>query len=271
MDILLLTVIFLLLGLVVGSFLNVCIDRLPAKQSIVAPPSHCPGCDKRLAVKDLIPVFSYISLKGRCRYCQSAIPKRVLLVEICTGIGFLLLYLFYGIGIELALSLCYFSLFLVLLVIDMEHHLILNKIVYPCAITALAVSVFLPYLDFAPALAINEHFADLGWASGIVSSILGGVAGFIIFMLIALLSRGGMGEGDVKMAGLIGLIVGYPLIFVSILLAIVIGGVVALFMIIVRIKNRKQTIAFGPFLSIAAVATILWGNDILNWYLGLIL
>ena len=263
--------IFLILGLVIGSFLNVCIDRLPANQSIVSPPSHCPGCGKRLAVKDLIPVFSYISLKGRCRYCQSAIPKRVLFVELSTGIGFLLLYCFYGISAELALSLFYFSLFLILFVIDMEHHLILNKIVYPCAITALIISIFMPYLDFSPALAIAGHFADLGWASGIASSLLGGIVGFVIFVIIALISRGGMGEGDIKMVGLIGLIVGYPLIFVSILLAIVLGGIAALIMLIIRIKSRKQTIAFGPFLSIAAVATILWGNDILNWYLGLIL
>jgi prepilin signal peptidase PulO-like enzyme (type II secretory pathway) len=265
-----LAIIFLILGLVVGSFLNVCIDRLPAKQSIVSPPSHCPECEKRLAFKDMVPVFSYISLKGRCRYCQTTIPKRILLVELCTGLGFSLLYCFYGLGIELALVLFYFCIFLIIFFIDIEHHLILNKVVYPSAVTALIISIFLPSLDFAPSVAINEHFASLGWASGIASSLLGGFVGFIIFAIIALVSRGGMGEGDIKMVGLIGLAVGYPLIFVAIILAIIIGGIVALFMIIARQKSRKQSIAFGPFLSIGAICTILWGSDILNWYLGFI-
>ncbi|MDD4873660.1 MAG: prepilin peptidase [Dehalococcoidales bacterium] len=265
------TIIFLLLGLAVGSFLNVCIDRLPENKSLLSPPSYCPACNKRLAVKDLAPVFSYIALKGRCRYCQNDISKRMLLVEMSTGIGFVLLYYFYGLSIELALVLFYFSLFLVIFFIDIERRLILNKIIYPGAITALIISIFLPYLNFAPAIAISEHFADLGWATGIVGSLLGGAVGFGIFVLIALVSRGGMGEGDVKMVGIIGLIVGFPLIFVAILMAIVIGGLVASFMIIARIKDRKQSIAFGPFLSIAAMATILWGNVILNWYMGMIL
>ncbi len=264
-------VLFLLLGLAVGSFLNVCIDRLPLKESIVSPPSHCPSCGKRLAARDMIPVISYLLLKGRCRYCQNKIPVRVLIVELISGIGFMLIYLFYGPGIELALVLFYFCIFLVIFFIDIEHHLILNKVVYPSAATALVISIFLPYLDFAPSIVINEHFMNLGWSSGIVSSLIGGLAGFVIFTIIALISRGGMGEGDIKMVGLIGLIVGYPLIFVPLVIAIVIGGIVALIMIIARIKSRKQSIAFGPFLAIGAMGAVLWGNDILNWYLNLLL
>ncbi len=264
-------IVFLLLGLVIGSFLNVCIDRLPLKESIVSPPSHCPVCNKRLAAKDMIPLFSYILLKGRCRYCQNKIPLRVLLVELITGIGFVLLYWFYGPGIELALVLFYFCIFLIIFFIDIEHHLILNKVVYPVAVTALIASIFLPYLDFAPSIVIDEHFMDIGWASGIVSSLIGGAVGFVIFIIIALISRGGMGQGDIKMVGLIGLIVGYPLIFVSLILAIVTGGLFASFLIIARLKSRKQSIAFGPFLSLGAMGAIIWGNDILNWYLSLIL
>jgi leader peptidase (prepilin peptidase)/N-methyltransferase len=264
-------IIFLLLGLVVGRFLNVCIDRLPAKQPVFSSLSYCPACNKHLAVKDMIPVFSYIALKGRCRYCQNPIPKRVLLVELCTGAAFLFLYCFYGLGIELAIVLFYFCILLIIFFIDIEHHLILNKVVYPCAVTAVIISIFLPYLDFAPSDAIREHFADIGWASGIASSLLGGLVGLVIFVIIALISRGGMGEGDIKMVGLIGLMVGYPLVFVAIVLAIVAGGIVALFMIIAKRKNRKQSIAFGPFLSIGAISAILWGSDILNWYLSTIL
>ena len=264
-------ILFLLLGLVIGSFLNVCIDRLPFKESTVSPPYHCQSCNKRLAVKDMIPVISYLSFKGRCRYCQIKIPLRVLIVELISGIGFLLLYMYYGFSIELALVLFYFCIFLIIFFIDIEHHLILDKVVYPSAATALIISIFLPYLDFAPSIVINEHFMNIGWASGIVSSLIGGLAGLVIFIIIALISRGGMGQGDIKMVGLIGFIVGYPLIFVPLFIAIVIGGVVALLMIIARIKSRKQSIAFGPFLSIGAMSAILWGNEILNWYLNLIL
>jgi leader peptidase (prepilin peptidase)/N-methyltransferase len=264
-------ILFLLLGLVIGSFLNVCIDRLPANASIVSPPSHCPTCNQRLTAGDMIPVISYLVLKGRCHYCQNKIPLRVLIVELITGVGFLLLYLFYGPGIELALVLFYFCILVVIFFIDIEHHLILNKVVYPAAVTALFVSIFLPYLDFPPSIVIDEHFMDIGWASGIVSALVGGAVGFVIFVIIALVSRGGMGQGDVKMVGLIGLITGYPLIFVSLFLAIISGGLVALFMIVARIKNRKQSIAFGPFLSIGAMGAIIWGNEILNWYLNLIL
>jgi leader peptidase (prepilin peptidase)/N-methyltransferase len=263
-------IIFLLLGLVIGSFLNVCIDRLPAKQSIVSPPSHCPECGKKLAVKDLVPVFSYLLLKGRCRYCKSAIPVRVPIVEAATGIGFAALFYFFGIGAELAITLFYFSMFIVIFVIDLEHHLILNKVVFPCAVTAIIISIFLPMLEISPSLAIAGHFYDLGGASGIVSCLLGGVVGFVIFLLLSIITRGGMGDGDIKMVGLIGLMVGYPLIFVPIILAIVLGGIVALVLILFKLKSRKQSIAFGPFLAIGAMATILWGNDILNWYLSLL-
>jgi leader peptidase (prepilin peptidase)/N-methyltransferase len=265
-----LAIIFLLLGLVVGSFLNVCIDRLPAKQSIISPPSHCPACDKKLAVRDLIPLFSYLFLKGRCRYCKGRIPVRIPIVETATGTGFVALLYFYGIGAELAVTLFYFCLFLIIFVIDLEHHLILNKIVYPAAVTALIISIFLPQMTISPSLAIAGHFFDLGWASGIVSCLLGGLVGFVIFLLLSIITRGGMGEGDVKMVGLIGLIVGYPLVFVPILLAIVLGGIVALLLILFKLKSRKQSIAFGPFLAIGAMATILWGNEILGWYLNLL-
>ena len=265
-----LAIIFLLLGLVIGSFLNVCIDRLPAKQSIISPPSHCPECGKKLAVKDLIPVFSYLLLKGRCRYCNGAIPKRVPIVEAATGIGFVSLLYFYGMGVELAIGLFYFCMFLVIFVIDLEHHLILNKVVYPCVITALIISAFLPQLEMSPSMAIAGHFFDLGWASGLVSCLLGGLVGFVIFLLLSIITRGGMGDGDIKMVGLIGLIVGYPLVFVPIMLAIVLGGIVALMLILLKLKSRKQSIAFGPFLAIGAMATVLWGNDILNWYLAII-
>ncbi len=246
-------VFFALLGMTIGSFLNVCIDRLPSHQSLVFPASRCTSCQRRLSVKDLIPVFSYIWLRGRCRYCQTPIPRRLLWVEIGTGAIFAFLYWYYGLSIELGIVSFYLCLFLIILVIDFEHHLILNKVIYPSVVVALALSIFLPELDSVPSIA---------------SAAAGGAVGLGLFLLIAIVSRGGMGWGDVKMAALIGLVTGFPLIFVTILLAVILGGLVAWILILLKVKSRKQSIPFGPFLSLATMATLLWGSDILNWYLS---
>jgi leader peptidase (prepilin peptidase) / N-methyltransferase len=249
--------LFVLLGLAVGSFLNVVIDRLPAGGSLISPPSRCPGCSRRLSVSDLIPVVSYLVLRGRCRTCGSRIPARVLLMEIATGVSFGLLAWYFGPSPALAAVLFYFCLLLTISVIDLEHGLILNVLVFPGIIIALilsALATFTHLVDFAPSLA----------GSGI-----GGAVGFGLFLLIALLSRGGMGLGDVKMAALLGVMLGFPLIFVGIFLAIISGGLVAIGLLITRKKGRKQTIPFGPFLAIGGFAALLWGLPILDWYLRL--
>ncbi len=246
---------FALLGVTVGSFLNVLIDRLPTGGSPVFPASYCPSCQRRLSPGDLIPVFSYIGLRGRCRYCQAAIPRRVLWVEIATGAVFAFLYWYYGSGAELAVLAFYFSLFIVLLVIDLEHRLILNKVVYPSSLVALAASIFLSQLEVVP--------------DSIARATAGGAIGLGLFFLVALMARGGMGLGDVKMAALIGLIVGFPHVFVALFLAVISGGAVASVLMMVKAKSRKQGIPFGPFLSLGAMTTLLWGSDILNWYVGL--
>jgi len=249
-----LIVVFVLLGMVVASFLNVCCDRLPARQSLVYPPSHCPACQRRLAAKDLIPVFSYLWLRGRCRYCQASIPRRLLWVEVGTGVLFGFTYWHYGLDIELAIILFYCCLFIVLLVIDLEHGLILNKVVYPAMAVALLISIFLPQLEIVPE---------------IKQAAIGGGIGLGLFLLVVLISREGMGWGDVKMAALIGLVVGFPLVFVALLMGIILGGLVAGVLLLFKIKKRKEAIPFGPFLSLAAMATLLWGSKILSWYLGL--
>lgn len=249
----LLIAVFSLLGAAVGSFLNVCIDRLPDNKSIVYPPSRCAVCQKRLSARDLIPVLSYLWLRGRCRHCKTAIPRRILWVEISGAAMFPLLYCYYGLSAEMAVAVYYFCLFLVIFVIDLEHHLILNKIVYPGAVIAVIFSIFLSGIEVVP---------------GIASAAAGGGIGLGVFLLIVLLSRGGMGWGDVKMAALIGLVLGYPLVFVALLLAVISGGLVATVLLISKTKGRKQSIAFGPFLSLGTIVTLLWGTNILDWYLG---
>jgi leader peptidase (prepilin peptidase)/N-methyltransferase len=252
------TVIFVLLGMIVASFLNVCCDRLPVGQSLVQPPSHCPACSRRLAAKDLIPIFSYLWLRGRCRYCQAPIPKRVLWVEITTAVLFGLAYWQYSLSVELAIALFYISLFMVILVIDLEHGLILNKIVYPALLVALLLSIF--FSLFLPQIEIVPE---------IKQAAIGGGIGFIVFLLVVIVSRGGMGWGDVKLAALIGLVTGFPLIIIALLMGIILGGLVAVLLLALKIRKRKEAIPFGPFLAVATIVTLLWGNYILNWYLGL--
>ena len=128
-----------LVGLAVGSFLNVCIDRLPRGQSIVALTSHCDSCGHRLSVLDLIPVFSFLWLKGRCRYCRTRIPRRIPIVEMATGVLFGFVALRYGVTVEALVVLAFVSVLLVVFVVDLERSLILNKVIYPSLAVALLV------------------------------------------------------------------------------------------------------------------------------------
>lgn len=262
--------VFILLGMSVGSFLNVCIDRLPKNESLLSPGSHCPSCQHHLGIRDLVPVFSYLWLRRRCRYCQAPIPGRLLWVEIGTGLLFGYLYWHYGLTIELAVAAFYCSLFIILMAIDLKHGLILNKLVYPAALVAIIISIFLApsrliYAGGIAPLPINGFFLE----SGIVQAAIGGGIGLGLFLVIVLVSRGGMGWGDVKMATLIGLITGFPLLFVALFLTIISSGLVAGILLLLKLKKRKEGIPFAPFLSLATIVTLLFGGNILHWYLGL--
>ncbi len=261
-----LIVIFALFGTAIGSFLNVCIDRLPAGKSLLHPPSHCDSCQHRLAPKDLVPVFSYLWLRRRCRYCQAIIPQRPFWVEVGSGFLFAFTCWYFGLSIEFAVAAFYGSLFIVLGLIDLEHQLILNKIVYPTVVAALIIDVFLPppgIFDFS-----------LPWPwPGIVNGALGGAIGFVLLLLIYLVSlliykQEGIGQGDVKMAILIGLVTGARLVLVAITIGAIIGGLTGAVLLLLKIMKRKEPIPFGTFLSLATIVTFLWGNDILSWYLG---
>ena len=260
-----LIIVFALLGTAIGSFLNVCIDRLPAGKSLVYPPSHCGACQHHLSAKDLIPVFSYLWLRRHCRFCQSPIPHRLFWVETGSGLLFALTYWYYGLSVEFGVITFYCCLFVVLGVIDLEHKLILNKIVYPAAVLTL---VILTIDSLLPSLGLFHHPVFIPGPS-ILSGVIGGATGFVLLLLPALVYRGGMGWGDIKLAALIGLITGFPLVFVALLLGIVLGGLVGGILLVFKIKKRKEAIPFGPFLSVATIATLLWGSDILGWYLGL--
>ena len=253
-----LTVIFIIVGTAVGSFLNVCIDRLPVGKSVVRPPSHCDACQHPLSPADLFPLLSYLWLRRRCRYCRAPIPSRPFWVELGTGVFFGIAFWPLGLSPQFALTVFYGSIFIALAIIDLEHWLLLNRIVYPAAALALLISLFIP----APEIILLPWPV---WLNGII----GGVGGFLFLLVPFLVSRGGMGEGDVKMAGLIGLVTGFPLVFLALFTAAILGGFIAGILLLLRVKKRKEAIPFGPFLSLAAIVTLLWGSNILNWYLGI--
>ena len=252
------TVCFALLGLSVGSFLNLCIDRLPQGKSIVSPRSHCDNCGQVLKAADLVPVFSYLWLRGRCRYCSAGIPVRVLLVELATSLIFAFLAWHYGLGLELAIALIYASLFIAIFVIDLEQGLVLNIVVFPAMALAFVFSFFWPGFE--------EYWPKVG--PGIaLSALLGGAIGFVLMLLPYLITRGrGMGAGDVKLAGLIGLIVGFPQVLAALLVGVIIGGLVAVFLLVSRLRKRKEPIPFGPFLALGAMVVLVWGERIIEWY-----
>lgn len=260
-----LTVLFGLLGAAIGSFINVVVDRLPAGKSLSAPPSFCDGCQRRLSFWELVPVFSYLWLRGHCRTCGAKIPIRVLLVEIgcglmMAGIGWYLwdsafqaniLQTYKNIGIGFMTIVFFLFVFITLGLIDLQTKLILNKIVYPCLIIALVIDAFFTQ-------------------RGIVNSLIGGGVGLGILLIPVLVTGGrGMGLGDVKMAALIGLTTGFGEVLVAVLGGIILGGLVAVVLVATGIRKRKDVIPFGPFLSIATIVTLIWGSQILHWYLGI--
>ena len=177
----------------------------------------------------------------------------MLWVELGAGLMFAFLWWKYGFTSELGIMSFYFCLLITILVIDLERGLILNKVIYPAAATILIITVFT---------------SDTGIVKTLIDALKGGGIGLAAMLLLALLYRGGIGFGDVKMAGLMGIMVGFPSIIVALLLAIIGGGLVAGILLALKIKGRKEAIPFGPFLSLATAVTLLWGRDLITWYLG---
>lgn len=242
------TWVFALAGAVIGSFLNVCIDRLPEGKSIVSPPSHCPHCQRRLHPLELVPILSYLILRGRCRTCGGSIPLRVLGVELGTGILLGLIWQRFGLSLEGALISLYSIILILLGMIDLKHQRVLNIISFPAIAFAL--------------ISIPLFHANSPW-----KWILGGLIGFGSLFLISLLSPQAMGMGDVKLTLFIGLILGYPEIILSLFLAFVFGGTIAGTLLLLDEKDPKDPIAFGPFLALGGIITLLYGDPMLNWWL----
>ena len=246
------------LGVFVGRALNLLIDGLLKGRSAEAVQEHEPA--RKIAWWQLLPLAGPLLSRRRGQASGAGAWRRALAVEMFCGTVFLLAYLKYGFSPQWGVLLFYLSFFLVIAVIDLKEKLILNKLVYPALPLAILLTTFFP-LGLAAGKAPLDGFL---WA------LLGGGVAFIILLIPALIWQGGMGWGDVKLAGLIGLATGFPGSLVALGLAIIGGGLLAIVLILLGRRKRRDVIPFGPFLCAGALAALVWGEAIVGWYLGLI-
>lgn len=243
-------VFVMLIGLCVGSFLNVCICRIPKEESISIPASHCRNCGHKLRIYDLVPVLSYAVLKRKCRYCKTNISIQYPLVEITNTVLYLILYIKFGLTMEFFKYIMLVSVLLVIGIIDFQ-----TKYIYMVTI------------GFA--LILGIIFFCINWVKTGTSpqnNILGVIIGFGIVYLIEKIT-GGMGEGDKAISAICGLFLGAKLILVAVILSILTGGIVALIILALKLKDSKGEIAFGPYLAIGTILAIFIGDSTIGWYM----
>ena len=268
------TVVFLY-GLAIGSFLNVCIHRLPRGESIVRPRSRCPQCGHSIAAYDNIPLVSYLLLGGKCRHCRARISPLYFCVELTTGLLFLFLYTRYGLGGDFAKYAVFGALLLVLAVTDWQERLLPDRVTFPGMALGLGFSLLVPIADETVWLLVRWA----GWeplplaVESLLESSLGALVGggslYVVGELyFRLRGREGMGLGDVKMMALVGFFLGPKLALLTIFLAALGGSLLGGIFILASRRGSQYELPFGSFLSVAAFAAALWGRPLLDWYLG---
>lgn len=250
-----LTVISIIFGALVGSFLNVCIFRLPKEESIIWPGSHCPHCKKPIKFYDNIPLISYLLLKGRCRYCKGSISLQYPLVEGITALSSLFLIIKFGPSLSYLFYFAFVAALIVITVIDLYHQIIPDAISLPGIGVGLLASLIIPQITFSNSL---------------IGILLGGGSLFIVATFYQwLFKREGMGGGDIKLLAMIGAFLGWKAVLLTILLSSLIGSMTGILMMVVKGKDFKYAIPFGPFLSLGAVISLFYGEEIVRWYLYL--
>lgn len=242
-----------LFGAVIGSFLNVCIYRLPLNRSVVWPASACGSCGRELAWFENIPVLSYAVLGGRCRTCRASISIRYPLVELLTAVMFAAAFWYYGPTLALASRLVLGCILIVLFAIDLEHHLLPNVITLPGIVIGFAFSLF----------------GEPGWVSALIGIVVGGGVLYAIAEgYYRLRHEEGLGMGDVKMLAMIGAFVGWKLTLVTLMLGSLAGSVVGLLLIALHRGNMKYALPFGTFLAMGAALSATIGPGLLAWYVA---
>ena len=247
--------ISIIFGALVGSFLNVCIFRLPNEESIIWPGSHCPHCEKPIRFYDNIPLISFLVLKGKCRDCRAPISLQYPLVEGITALSTLFLIIKFVPSLSYLVYFAFVSALIVITVIDLYHQIIPDVISLPGIGVGLLVSLIIPQITFSNSL---------------IGVLLGGGSLFLVATLYQwLFKREGMGGGDVKLLAMIGAFLGWKAVLLTILLSSLIGSVTGILMMVVKGKDFKYAIPFGPFLSLGAVISLFYGEEIVRWYLYL--
>lgn len=244
-------VFFLILGMIIGSFLNVCIYRIPREESISFPPSHCTNCKNRIRAYDLVPVLSYILLRGKCRYCGEKISIKYPLIELITGVLFMALYIKFGLSFELFKFIVFICFLIVIGIIDLE-----------------TTDVYLK--TTLPGIIIGIIFIIIGgcfYGYDVWSYIYGGLLGGGLIYAIVFLTHG-MGSGDAEICLLAGIFLGFKLTIVMMFLSFVIGGIIGLLLIVTKRKSSKDYIPFGPFITLGAILTVFFGQQIINFYIS---
>lgn len=244
------------LGLIVGSFLNVVVHRVPRGESVVRPRSRCPGCGTQLAGRDNVPVLSWVVLRGRCRHCGAPISVRYPLLEAVTAVLFGLVGARLAGDAALPAFLVVTAGLVALSAVDLERFVLPNRILYP--------TLFLASPLFVVAASVGGEWASLRDAA------VGGAAAFLILFAIHVVSPRGMGFGDVRLAGLLGVTLGWlglGHVFLGLFLGFLLASVIGVALIVLGLRSRKDRLPFGPFLAAGAMVAVLVGRPVLDWYL----
>jgi len=246
----------LLLGLIIGSFSNVCIYRIPRNESLIRPGSHCPKCNQPIKFYDNIPLVSFIILKGKCRYCKGKISWQYPLVEFLTGIIYLLLFLRYGLQLVTFVYMFFCSALIIITFIDLKENIIPDVLSLPFLLLGFLMSFFLKNLS--P-----------------INSLLGILAGGGVLLLVAILGsflfkKEAMGGGDIKLAAMVGAFLGWQLTLLSLFLSFFTGAIIGI-VILIKNKGESDPIPFGPFIALGTIIALFFGHSIINWYLSLVI
>ncbi len=266
-------VFFCILGLVIGSFLNVCIYRLPREKSIVVPSSACPWCQKPIKPWDNIPVLSYLLLRGKCRSCGEKISLRYPFVELLNGALYWATFKEFGMGWHLPFLFAFVSAMVVITFIDLDFQIIPDVISLPgTALGLLGASLFIPD-PFADTLNPLSAMVKAP-VVGLGTSLLGLVIGFGMFYLIALVGKAmtktdAMGGGDLKMMAMVGSFLGWKGVLLTTFFGSLSGSIIGIVLIAVKGKGKKTKIAFGPFLALGSLISLFFGGEIVRWYFSL--
>ncbi|MGE5614817.1 MAG: prepilin peptidase [Bacillota bacterium] len=255
-------VLIFLLGLLAGSFANVLIYRIPLKKSIIAPLSECPACGAKLTAPDLVPVLGYLLLKGKCRYCGAKISPQYLLVELLTAAVFVVLFAFYGLSALFAAFAYLMTILIAVLFIDIKHRIIPNGLV----IAELAGGAVFFVINLIRPHA--EIFGDDKWWTPLAGIFPGSVFLLLIAMLGSFIYKtdDAMGMGDVKLMASVGIFLGWRLCLAALFISVILGGLVSVLLIVFRVKERRDTVAFGPFIAAGTFAAVLFGRYIIQVY-----